>query len=195
MSDYEFTTDWFSWAPPVWEQLKPILPERKSFLEIGSFEGRSTVWTVENLIDDDGEIHCIDTWLGSEEHSEETMNGTFERFKKNIEIVNEKHPTRKVISYENDSVSALAKILCTEKEFDFIYIDGSHVASDVLTDACMAWPMLKSQGVMVFDDYAWRPRELYILHKPKIAIETFTTIFEEELEVIHTGYQLIVRKL
>jgi predicted O-methyltransferase YrrM len=62
MSEYTFTQDWFSHNIPVWEQLATLLPERKKFLEIGSFEGRSMVWAVENMLEDDGEIYCIDTW-------------------------------------------------------------------------------------------------------------------------------------
>ena len=50
----------------------------------------------------------------------------------------------------------LSKFLCDlNKCFDFIYIDGSHIAKDVLTDACMAWPLLMPKGLMVFDDYMW----------------------------------------
>jgi predicted O-methyltransferase YrrM len=77
--------------------------------------------------------------------------------------------------------------------YDFIYIDGSHIAKDVLTDACMAWPLLKKQGIMVFDDYLWGdPRD--ILHRPKPAIDTFMNLFAEEVDVVHIGYQMIVRK-
>ena len=47
MTEYQYTKDWFNWAPAVWEQLIPLLPERKAFLEIGSFEGRSMVWIAE----------------------------------------------------------------------------------------------------------------------------------------------------
>jgi predicted O-methyltransferase YrrM len=77
--------------------------------------------------------------------------------------------------------------------YDFIYIDGSHVAKDVLTDACMAWQILKPQGIMVFDDYLWGvPRD--VLHRPKPAIDAFTTIFAEEAEIISNGYQVAVKK-
>jgi len=31
--EYQYTKDWFNWAPNVWEQLTPHLPERKNFLE------------------------------------------------------------------------------------------------------------------------------------------------------------------
>jgi hypothetical protein len=31
--------------------------------------------------------------------------------------------------------------------FDFVYVDGSHEACDVLSDSVLVWPMLKPQGV------------------------------------------------
>ena len=68
MADYKFTQDWFHWAPELWEKLVPLLPEREAFLELGSFEGRSTVWIVENMMQDGGFIDCVDTWAGGEEH-------------------------------------------------------------------------------------------------------------------------------
>ena len=36
---------------------------------------------------------------------------------------------------------------------DLIYIDGSHLAKDVLSDAILSWKLLKPSGVMIFDDY------------------------------------------
>jgi predicted O-methyltransferase YrrM len=78
--------------------------------------------------------------------------------------------------------------------FDFIYVDGSHVAQDVLTDACMAWPMLTVGGVMCFDDYGWG-EPIPETHKPKMAVDAFVDIFQEDLEVIHKGYQLLVQRM
>jgi predicted O-methyltransferase YrrM len=196
MSDYKFTQDWFAWAPAVWEQFKPILPDRKNFLEIGSYEGRSTVWTVEHMMEDDGEIVAIDTWEGGEEHAVigEKMNVVEANFDHNIKILSEKHPTRTVSKIKALSTHGLAdEIMIRDNYYDFIYIDGSHIAKDVLTDACMAWPLLKSGGIIVFDDYMWGdPRD--ILHRPKIAIDSFVNVFAEHLEVVAAGYQLAVRK-
>ena len=110
-----------------------------------------------------------------------------------------KFPDRKVLSFKSTSVEALAALHTIDranfKPFDFIYIDGSHVAKDVLTDACMAWPLLKQNGFMVFDDYAWKPEGITTMQRPKIAIDFFLNIFEEELIVVHVAYQLIVRKV
>ena len=204
MTDYQFTKDWFGWAPPVWEQLIPLLPGEegnRNFLEIGSFEGRSMVWAAENMSGGSGYIDCIDTWQGGEEHSAEDMAAVEARFDHNAELVTDKYPAFVVNKYKGMSVFELARIYGegnfipkdAGEFYDFIYIDGSHRAPHVLTDACMAWPLLKPKGIMVFDDYMWgNPRD--VLHRPKVAIDAFTNIFAEEAEIIHVGYQLVVRK-
>ena len=221
MTEYQFTKDWFNWAPPVWEQLIPLLPKsNRSFLEIGSFEGRSMVWIVENMMNSGDWIDCVDTWEGGEEHADEDMGSVEARFNHNVEQaihpsdIRESRPEMALghtsyygINKHGDSVR-IYKYKCRSTEhlssklnhavdcknlYDFIYIDGSHTAPDVLTDACMAWPLLKPKGRMVFDDYMWgNPRDA--LHRPKIAIDAFTNIFGETAEIVHVGYQLVVRK-
>jgi len=198
MSEYQFTQDWFHWAPQVWEQLTPHLPGepgKRNFLEIGSFEGRSAVWIAENMMVKGDELRCIDTWEGGEEHGAEDMQSVEDRFRDNMTLLARKFPERRVFQCPGTSVQQMADFLHHAKgnAFDFIYIDGSHIAKDVLTDACMAWPLLKPKGIMVFDDYMWgSPRD--ILHRPKSAIDAFCNIFAEEAEIVHVGYQLVVRK-
>jgi len=188
-NEYKYTQDWFHWAPEVWERLLPLLPSRKRFLELGSFEGRSTVWTVENMMEDGGEIVCVDTWEGGEEHS---LNfGVVEdNFNNNVHVLEKKYPKRKVTKEQNNTYEALKKVQGT---FDFIYIDASHIAKDVLTDACLSWPLLKPGGVMVFDDYMWGDKS-DLLHRPKIAVDAFSDMFIETLDVVHIGMQYIVKK-
>ena len=195
MTEYQFTKDWFQQAPQVWTQLIPMLPGeagKRNFLEIGSFEGRSTVWTMENMMQEGDYIYCIDTWEGSEEHGAEDMQAVFERFKANTAIAKDKAKVVRGFAIDTSTVE-LASIIQGGTQYDFIYIDGSHIAKDVLTDACMAWPLLKPAGLMVFDDYLWGDSR-DILHRPKMAIDAFTNIFAEELDEVHVGYQLAVRK-
>lgn len=210
ITEYEFTQDWFSWAPDLLNQITPILPDRSDFLEIGSFEGRGTVWMVENMIRDGGWIDCVDTWEGGEEHSPEVMAGVEARFDRNIAIVREKyfadgkHANNRRV-YKNkwpsaeflgDKMSQTIRLPVREPvtTYNFIYIDGSHRAPDVLTDAVLAWKVLNPNGVMVFDDYGWgNPRD--VLHRPKIAVDAFTNIFGEEAQLIHAGYQYAIRKV
>ena len=199
MSKYQFTKDWFAQAEQVWPQLTPLLPRgdfNRQFLEIGSFEGRSTVWIVENMMSPGDQISCVDTWEGGEEHGAEDMGAVEKRFDHNSNVALADWDVE-ITKYKGTAVQNLAHWLVEDPEnhptFDFIYIDGSHIAKDVLTDAVMAWPLLKPKGLMVFDDYMWgNPRD--ILRRPKPAIDAFTNMFAEEVDIIHVGYQLVVRK-
>ena len=192
-TEYQFTRDWFRSAPEVWGHIREILPGKLRFLEIGAYEGRSTVWTLEHMLDDMGEITVIDTWEGSDEHKigGDDMQSVEGRFLYNIALAREKYPRRYVDVCKGESSQILRRM--ADKQFDFIYIDGSHRAKDVMTDACMVWPLLCKGGVLVFDDYMWgNPSD--VLNRPKLAIDMFTTLFGEELNFIHTGYQLAVQR-
>jgi predicted O-methyltransferase YrrM len=194
MIDYKFTQDWFHWAPEVWQQLIPKLPGRERMLELGAYEGRSTAWIVENMLEDDGVLISVDTWEGAEEHAAagEDMGAVEKNFDHNIKLLTEKYEDRTVLKYKRTSYDALTSC-AGGPPFDFIYIDASHTAPDVLTDACLAWPLLKKEGILVFDDYLWgEPRD--ILHRPKAAIDAFSNIFAEKLAPLHVGYQYIVQK-
>jgi len=47
--------------------------------------------------------------------------------------------------------------------YDIVYIDGSHVANDVLQDAVLVWQLVKVGGFMIFDDYPFTfPQKLGI---------------------------------
>ena len=224
MSEYQFTKDWFNWAPAVWQQLIPMLPSEagdRAFLEIGSFEGRSAVWLIENIMVSGDWIDCVDTWEGGEEHGDEDMPAVEARFDHNIakalggcdtkerprhtryaSLADTEDERKRVYKYKTTSTDMLAQKLSFQLHgfkpeaipiYDFVYIDGSHIAKDVLTDACMAWPLLKPNGIMVFDDYMWgNPRD--ILHRPKPAIDAFANIFAEHIDIVHVGYQFVCRR-
>ncbi len=196
--EYEFTQDWFKWGPPLFRAAFEIIPAKRRFLEIGSYEGRSTVWLIENGLDPGGIITCIDTWQGGEEHDPKTMWDVEQRFHENIRKVQTLDLTKKVNVYKQTSTKGLAHLIWNMPSplelMDLIYIDGSHQAPDVLTDACMAWQTLKVGGIIVFDDYAWGI-DYPVLHKPKIAIDMFTNIYHDKLRVVYLGYQLAIQKL
>lgn len=205
MTEYQFTQDWFHWAPEVWKQLIPLLPGtpgQRRFLEVGSFEGRSMTWIAENMMNPGDELYCVDTWKGGEEHGAEDMAAVEARFDRNrsIAVTGRDIEIYKVkrTSTEQFAVMLAANFITEfegvkQESLTFIYIDGSHVAKDVLTDACMAWPLLKQGGIMVFDDYLWgESRD--ILHRPKPAVDAFVNIFAESLDIVHIGHQLVVAK-
>jgi len=190
--EYTFTQDWFHWAPALWEQFIPILPGRWRMLEIGAYEGRSMVWIVENMLIDHGTLVSIDTWGGGEEHADHDMRAVEVRYDANKNILKDKFPNRHVTKIKNPSSRALAA-LTNEPAFDFAYIDGSHTAPDVLTDACMVWPLMRTGGIVVFDDYLWGEVG-NILHRPKLAVDAFLNIFAEQVQILHLGEQVAIVK-
>ncbi len=190
---YDFTEDWFHWAPELWLELAKELPTRLKFLEIGSYEGRSAIWMAENIADPGATILCIDTWEGGEDHSDKDMRAVEARFDANVTTFMQSKLPVYIQKVRTPSSCALATLRNEHTRYDFIYIDGDHRAPGVLTDAVMAWQLLRQRGIMVFDDYTWgNARD--ILHRPKLAIDSFVNCFAEELEVLHVGYQLAVRK-
>lgn len=195
---YEFTNDWFgATGRYIWQAMLPKFGPTR-ILEIGSYEGRATCFLIEALkrpLD----IHCIDTWKGGSEHSEIDMDAVKERFHKNTALAIDKSKqaiTLKV--YEGRSDDVLAQMQTEYKDyFDFVYVDGSHVAADVMSDAVLAFRLLCSGGIMCFDDYLWKGGDpIDPINCPKMAIDAFTMLYCRQLNVLALPpTQLFVEKL
>ena len=189
----KFSQDWFSHNIPNFQHIKGRLGTVNSILEIGCFEGRATCWMLKNMLASDGSITCIDTFGGSEEHSSMGIKRS-ELVKTFTENVGQAmKDTQDVTVIPLPSYNGIAKCITNEEEFDFIYVDGSHTAPDVMQDACMAFGLLRSGGIMLFDDYLWTDMP-GLLHRPKVAVDLFTTLFSEHANVILLGYQLAIQK-
>jgi predicted O-methyltransferase YrrM len=186
----EFSADWFTHNEYNLNKLfDDKLKGKKDFLEIGSFEGRSSCWFL-NKIDDNARLTCIDTWEGSKEHTFD-FNPIQQRFTDNVFQVKKDTQTLNVMKMT--SFEAMARLIAERKQFDFIYIDGSHLGKDVMTDACMAFQLVRSGGVIVFDDYEWTDLPDPI-DRPKMAIDYFITLFNKDINLIYSAYQLAIEK-
>lgn len=183
-SNYRFSKDWISNHTELWRRTLEHLKGKPNIqaLEIGSYEGRSSLWFLENILTDPrSKITCVDIWAGTYEKT----------FDENIKLYGR---PGKVVKIKNRSDVALRQL--TAESFDFIYVDGSHMAKDVLFDAVLGWQLLKAGGIMIFDDYNWTgPRSWLIRnHTPKLAIDAFQKVMEPYSELIHSEYQVILRK-
>lgn len=194
MSQLDFTKDWFSQNIPAWHELFSQLPTKLRFLEIGSFEGRSACWLMQNALEDDGEMVCIDTWKGSPEHDamDIDMDRVYLRFVKNT--ARSKKPDQNLVALRGESFPYLGSFLANKEKFDFIYVDGHHFAPYVITDAIMSTWLLNKGGLMVMDDYLWGKGQLPVSRRPKEAIDAFLTLFEEEVDLVQLGNQIAIRK-
>ena len=170
-----FTADWFSNNIPNFEKCMAAAPERRNFLEIGSYEGMSACWLLANGLEEGGYLTCIDPFFND-------MRPVFDKNIREATRLNQVVSTMQMTSYQG-----LAKLIGMEMAYDFIYIDGVHSPDGALSDACMSWGLLKKGGVMLFDDY------LYPEEPTKIGIDAFLNSFDG-YELIIDNYQLAVKK-
>ncbi|MDB2403100.1 class I SAM-dependent methyltransferase [Litoricolaceae bacterium] len=199
--EYKFTNNWFEInAKSVWEQLFHEISPAK-VLEIGSYEGRSTTWLLEqeSVI----EITCIDSWQGGAEHQARgvDMIEVERRWDHNRILWETAFPKKRINKIKGRSSIELAGLLRSNEvsPFDFVYVDGSHDPADVIVDACLAFDLLGKNGILVFDDYTWiysENNQRYPHRSPKIAIDFFTTVFSDRIRMINAPIkQIIIQKI
>jgi predicted O-methyltransferase YrrM len=176
-----------------WQELfyseKPV-----RVMEIGAFDGVSANMMLDHLFPHpESRVCCIDPFL-PDPTTPEVSEKTREEFFENLELGGHRE---QIEILEGRSVEVLAWLIVEEgywDSFDFIYIDGSHLASDVLTDAVMSWNLLKYGGVMAFDDYEWQPKRAP-LERPKAGIDAFASVFGPQLRLVKDGYRRIWQKV
>jgi predicted O-methyltransferase YrrM len=179
---YKFSADWFSYNIPIWERILERFKGKPDihYLEIGVFEGRSAFWMLENILTHStSRLTCIDIFPKQIE----------ERFYANLKKSGFED---KVTVVKGMSQKALKRF--SENSFDIIYIDGGHTADNVLSDAVLSWPLLKEEGIMIFDDYLLRYMKYSPHMKPKIAIDAFITVYINHIEIIRRAYQVVLKK-
>lgn len=189
---YSFTHDWFSHNLPIWKELIPLFKDRPvNALEIGSFEGYSAVWMLQNLLlHPKSHLTCVDPFTGNEEHSEEQISPIYKLFVRNVLF----NHGEKVTLVKDFSYNALRNPSISSQLFDFIYIDGDHHVTSCLEDAILAFRLLRVGGIMIFDDYAWDQVSVEDENHPKRGVDAFVSVYKNKLNVAYSGYQLVIQK-
>lgn len=186
-----YSVDWFSGNIPKFEMLLNsfISKENLHFLEVGSFEGRSSCWFIDKYIlnSANSTLTCVDTWQGSMEHTDQQKLQIWDTFNWNISS----YPKEKVIVKRGISRDLLKTL--PSDSYDFIYIDGSHTTRDVLEDAVLAFDLLKVNGIMTFDDYHWNAYPDPLLN-PETGINSFLKCYAHQLNIIESSNQISIIK-
>lgn len=193
-----FSVDWFNTSGRA--NFEKYLAEFKGkpllkFLEIGCFEGQATKWILDNIFTKGDLITVIDTFEGSMEHKDSNvaeikdLYSMLERFNENTKGYDDN-----IIIKIGRSQEVLRNIPFCDC-FDFIYVDGSHTAYDVLEDTVLAFRRLKSGGIMIFDDYCWNGYPDDLTLNPKLGIDAFLDCYSGQYELLFKEYQVGIRKI
>jgi predicted O-methyltransferase YrrM len=181
-SEYSFSADWVSRAVPLWTRCLREFRGRAGvrLLEVGSFEGRSAVWFLANVLTHPtASITCVDVFCSRLAHR---------RFDHNVKVSGFAHKVTKRVGRSQEVLADLPR-----ESYDIAYIDGSHRAADVRVDASLSWALVRPGGVLIFDDYRWKP-EAPPHARPQIAIDDFLDEVSAERELLFKGFQVVVRK-
>lgn len=178
MGRYQFSDDWFNRHVPLFTRYLGDLRDRPCrTLEIGSYEGRSLVWLLENVVThEESRIDSVDI----REHP---------RLMQNLAATG----ARDKVAFNLGRSADVLRTLPADR-YDFAYIDGCHWAVETLEDAVLSFPLVKAGGVIAFDDYQWDDPELNQFGRPKEAVDAFLAIYGGHVEVLHRGYQVWLRK-
>ncbi|MGB7965361.1 MAG: class I SAM-dependent methyltransferase [Methylocella sp.] len=174
---FNFTADYFCGNEKHFSKyLAHLIDTPCQILEIGCYEGRATVWLLENIATHpDATVHCIDVL----EHAS---------FRRNILAARSPEKVRLEIGFSRNLLR-----LCPAHAFDFVYVDGGHGTVNVLEDAVLSFLLLKRNGIMAFDDYKWKDRASPD-GTPKPAINAFLRIYRRKITVLMKEYQVWIRK-
>lgn len=189
-----FSSNWFeNLAKSNFEKIiKPRFEGIKiKYLEIGCFEGASSHYMFSNVMTDDSTATIIDPFIFSN-NQQEFFNSNLEKYMNRIDL----H-----IGYSQNILHTL-----NQNEYDFIYIDGDHTSQAVLLDGILAFPLLKSGGIIIFDDYLWRYNDEHTItsldnislnhpNNPFSGINNFLSIYKDKIKILESNWQMIVQKL
>jgi hypothetical protein len=158
------------------------------FLQLGVYTGDASVWICENILTGKYcELQDVDTWQGSDEEAHKSIN--FEDVRQYYYSRTKGMPIVPFTKTTTDHLIAIRKYY----KYDFIYIDADHTTVGVLLDAELSWPLLKSGGIMAFDDYEWGSHlPLHLRAKP--GIDLFLLRHEGQYDTLVKNNQYWIRK-
>ena len=152
-------------------------------IEIGSFEGRSTIFFADCLLQhQQSRLYCVDTWLGGEEIERVKLNYNMATVEANFDHnISQHRSALQIIKQKGSSQQWLSHHLAAYSgRVDFVYVDGSHTQRDTIIDVTLSLLLVRSGGVVIIDDYNNNMATADQMLRPKRAVDFLATTFEKE---------------
>jgi hypothetical protein len=187
---YTFTENWFTHKTASWSE---ILKEFKgkpdvNYLEIGTFEGRSALWVLENIATHPtAKLTIVDAF----------QEDTLRTFTSNINLSGEASKFKIISGYSTEKIKDVPS-----NSIDFAYIDGSGKGIVMMSDLVNTWNSLKPNGIIIFSRYELdselrRALELQPADPgPVEAIDAFLKLYRPYIKVLlFEENQVVFRKI
>jgi hypothetical protein len=170
------------------KDLRLVPDEKRQIVEIGVYEGASSVfWSDFYMSHPESRLISIDPFTGSSEHHEKPENyPELERIeltaRGNIAKSDNAAKIEILKGCSWDVFPEVSRRFGSEPWIDLLYIDGAHDPTSVARDTTLYVPMVKSGGIVIFDDYG---------HPDvKRGVDGALTAFASMELAIFTGWQL-----
>ena len=179
---FKFSYNWFGFNAQIWFYIfkKFKLTNKKiKILEIGTFEGLSTSYFLRYL--KKSKLDAVDPL------NKKTI------FYKNLLFNKKKMRNFKYFSIKSEKFFKQCK-----KNYDLIYIDGSHYYKDVLSDANYSFKLLKKNGLIIFDDFLYERESKNKKNKEYTNVIGGIMLFlskTNNYKIVYAGHQFIIQKL
>jgi predicted O-methyltransferase YrrM len=187
MTNYKYSQTWFL-GSEIKNSIFQFLDKstENKILEIGCFEGLSSVFFADNFLDHEkSRLTCVDPFLSinDNDHGQYLKNNEEMNFDFNIS------------SCKNSDKITIHKITSDKffknnnQTYNCIYIDGSHVPDFIKRDMENSFDFLEKKGIMWMDDYGGGDGI-----QIKNTMNQFLENYKGQYELIHMGYQLAIKK-
>ena len=177
ISEYKFNDFWFLNNIEIINYFLPKFQDSTfDYLEIGSHEGMSLI----NILEKYKNVHATAVDLWSDSVIEKIFDKNLKNFN-NLEKI------------KSDSIIALRKLKDSNREFDYIYVDGLHEGTHVLIDAIQSFKLLKISGIIIFDDFMQHDKSLP--YKSYEGIYCFLKLFKKEIKILYFQNILVIKKV
>lgn len=146
----EFGENWFTY-PTVYSDMVKRFPSGSTFVEIGSWKGKSSAYMAVEIANSGKSIDfvCVDTFEGGLEHiNHPDLHNLYDVFNSNMSSLKNYYRDLRMTSLE-------ASKLFDDKSIDFVFIDAGHDYENVRNDI-LAWkPKVKDGGILAGHDYVY----------------------------------------
>ena len=183
---YKYTKRWFL-VSEIKKNFNKFFQKDKIYkiLEIGSYEGLSSVYFADNLLNDkSSSMICVEPFLSidNNDHVERLDTETEKTFLHNISKSKNNSRITFVKSKSRDF------FIKNRETYNFIYIDGCHIPEVMVSDLKEAYKILDKDGIIWIDDYGAGAIRYTV-------IDEQLKQYGSKIRIIHKGYQIAFTKL